>query len=253
MKPPSLSSLAGVFLATGIALSSCTAPTSGSARPSTSAAGAITGAVTYAAIGASETVGIGTRDHLRQAWPQIFFNSALPESAVFYNFGLPGATTAEALDQELPAALHIHPTLVTIWLNVNDLFAGVPPSTYEAQLQLMVTQLRAAGTREILIANTPELDRLPAYLACTADNGFHCPFPGAVPSAAELNAMVDAYNAAISRVATQASAVVVDLHAQGEVPDLHPEYVSADGLHPNAEGYGAIAAAFKAALARQTH
>jgi acyl-CoA thioesterase-1 len=246
-------------LAACLTLAACSQavpPTPAAARPpaATLPAGLAPGPIVYAAIGASETVGAGTRDPLRQAWPQLFFNQALPGSAVFYNFGFPGATTAAALTEELPAAVAVHPTVVTIWLNVNDLLASVPPDTYEAQLRQLVAGVRQAGARRILIANTPDLDRLPAYLACNAAvaTAFHCPFHQPVPNAATLNALVDAYNAAINRVSAAQGAEVVDLHIQGEVADAHPDWVSSDGFHPNAQGYEAIAAAFQTALRKST-
>jgi lysophospholipase L1-like esterase len=68
-----------------------------------------------------------------------------------------------------------------------------------------------------------------------------------VPAPDQLNAAVDAYNAAIARVAQREGAVVVDLHSQGEVPDQHPDWVSADGFHPDAAGYAQIAARFASA------
>jgi len=59
---------------------------------------------------------------------------------------------------------------------------------------------------------------------------------------------VQAYNAAVAQVAQRNGATLVDLYAAGEVADLHPEYVSGDGLHPSAEGAAAIAADFAQAL-----
>ena len=85
-------------------------------------------AAVYAALGASETYGIGASDRYREAWPQVFFHDVLPASAIFYNFGIPGATTAAALRDEVPAALAVHPSVVTVWLNVNDLIQGVSAS-----------------------------------------------------------------------------------------------------------------------------
>jgi acyl-CoA thioesterase I len=238
-----------------VACSQPVLPTPATAHPPAAAGAAALGPapIVYAAIGASETVGAGTRDPLRQGWPQLFFNQALPRSAVFYNFGFPGATTAAALTEELPAAVAVHPTVVTIWLNVNDLLASVPPDIYEAQLMQLVAGVRQAGARRILIANTPYLDRLPAYLACAATvaTPFHCPFHQPVPGAAMLNSLVDAYNAAINRVSAAQGAEVVDLHMQGEA-DVHPEWVSGDGFHPSVQGYEAIAAAFQAALLKST-
>lgn len=39
-------------------------------------------------------------------------------------------------------------------------------------------------------------------------------------------------------------AVLVDLYGPGVVSEQHPEYVSADGFHPSAQGAAAIATAF---------
>jgi len=203
--------------------------------------------VVYAAVGASETAGIGAKDPRSQAWPMVFYQTALPRSAVMYGFGVPFETTQAALAGEVPAALAVQPTLVTVWLNVDDLAAGVATGDYEARLGQLVHALRRGGAARVLVANTPYLDHLPAYAACRAGTSA-CPFAGAVPAPAELNADVDAYNAAIARVAQREGATLVDLHAGGEVPDQHPDWVSADGFHPSAAGYAAIAARFAAAL-----
>ena len=207
------------------------------------------------AVGASETVGAGTEDRLRSAWPQVLYTTALPRGAVFYNFGIPGATVAEAIGSELPEALAVHPDLVTVWLNVNDLIAGVTPSTYEAQLDDLVHALRRGGHTRVLVANTPWLDQLPAYLACRPDAPLTAP-PCGLPSdaalaPAALNVLVDQYNVAISQVAVREGAELVDLHGFGEVPLLHPEYVSQDGFHPSEAGHVAIAEAFAAVLRRE--
>jgi len=204
--------------------------------------------VVYAAVGASETAGIGAQDPARQAWPTVLYLTSLPPSAVYYNLGVPGETTTAALGGELPEALAVHPTLVTVWLNVDDLAAGVSAGDYEARLGELVHALRRGGAARVLVANTPSLDRLPVYLACRAGAGA-CPFAGAVPEPAELNALVDAYDAAIARVVGREGAVLVDLHAAGEVPDAHPDWVGADGFHPSAAGHAAIAARFAAAVA----
>lgn len=206
--------------------------------------------VVYVAIGASETAGVGTREPYRDAFPQQLFQR-LDQTALMYSFGLPGETTSGALEDELPGALAVRPTLATVWLNVDDLAAGVPVADYEAQLDEIVAELRGAGAR-VLIANTPHLERMPAYSACR-------PFPPAgspkcplgsitLPPPDEVDAQVQAYNAAIARVAERNGATVVDLYAAGQVPDQHPEYVSSDGFHPSTAGAAAIAQAFAAAL-----
>jgi lysophospholipase L1-like esterase len=69
-----------------------------------------------------------------------------------------------------------------------------------------------------------------------------------LPPPDQVDGLVQAYNAAIARVAARYGATLVDLYAQGEVVDQHPEYVSGDGFHPSTQGAAAIADAFAAAL-----
>jgi acyl-CoA thioesterase I len=208
-----------------------------------------TAPVVYAAIGASETVGVGVDDPARQSFPQRLLHRLGPGS-VLYNFGIPSETTAAALKDELPAALGVHPTLATVWLNVDDLIGSVPVADYEPRLDQLVGTLRRAGVR-VLVANTPQVDRLPAYAACRPNPpaGSKCPLRSiTLPPPAEAQAQVDGYNAAIARVASRQGATLVDLHAAGDAVDQHPGYVSADGFHPSAAGAAAIADAFAAAL-----
>jgi lysophospholipase L1-like esterase len=241
--------IAASLLAAALTLSACaTTPVAGVAPPSS------TPQVVYAAIGASETYGIGATDRYRQAWPQVFFNDALPRSAVLYNFGIPGATTAQALHDEVPAAVAVHPTVVTVWLNANDLIRGVSPADYGAQLRQLLHALRRGGQTQVLVANTPDLGQLPAYRACLPNapaGGPACMIPTAqVPAPPALAATVAAYNAAISSAAKQEGATLVDLHLNGVQISQHPEWLSADGFHPNAQGYAVIAKLFEDAYRR---
>ena len=173
---------------------------------------------------------------------------------MLYNFGIPGATTAQALQDEVPAAIAAHPTVVTVWLNVNDLIRGVSTADYAAQLRQLVHALRRGDQTQVLVANMPDLGQLPAYRACLPKapaSGPACLIPdGLVPTPQALTAAVDAYNAAIVQAAKQEGAIVVDLHLNGAQIGQHPEWVSADGFHPSAQGYVAIAKLFEDAYRR---
>jgi lysophospholipase L1-like esterase len=201
--------------------------------------------VVYVAVGASETTGTGSDRPAQEAWPHVLVRTALPTSATYVNLGIPGATVATALREELPRALELEPTLVTVWLNVNDLVCGVPPALFERDLSTLVRSLRRAGRTQVLVANVPPLDRLPAYLAYGAVE------PGHGPEA--RNAVVAAYNAATERVTDREGAVLVDLHAAGlgaRRAGTEASLVSADGFHPSTAGHLAVAAAFAEAVAR---
>jgi acyl-CoA thioesterase I len=210
--------------------------------------------IVYAAVGASETVGVGTPDPLRQAWPRVLWKTTLP-GAVFYDFGVSGSTVAQAEQEQVPGAQAVHPDVVTVWLNVNDLIARVPVPTYEAQLDTLVAALRQGGATQVLVATAPRLDSLPAYRACYPTLSPTCTIADqlrtaglALPSPAEVRSMVDGYNAAIRRVVAKEGAILVDLGSLGNAPAQHPEYVAEDGFHPSAEGAQVIAATFAAAM-----
>lgn len=205
----------------------------------------------YVAVGASESVGFGTEEPLRHAWTQVFYRKALPRRAVFVNLGVPGATVADALERQLPEALALRPSLVTVWLNVNDLVGGVGPADYERDLAELIGGLRRGGA-VVLVANTPELDRLPAYVRCREGSpGPGCTLGRILPPEL-LQRVVAAYNAAIERVAAQEGASLVDLHSAAlaaRAAGTEASLVSDDGFHPSVAGHRLVADAFAEALA----
>jgi lysophospholipase L1-like esterase len=205
----------------------------------------------YVALGASETVGTGLNDEtlrLRDAWPQLFFNDALPRAATFYNLAVPGATTAGALRTQLASALAVHPTVASVFFTIDDLVQRVSPDDYETNLGTIVHALRQGGRAVVMVANAPHIDGLPAYQACLSA-GALCPLGQGVtvPQADVVNAAVDAYDAAITRVVAREGAVLVDVAAHASDIAVNPTYIAADGLHPSPEGHAALARLFVSA------
>jgi lysophospholipase L1-like esterase len=228
-------------------------PIGAGAVPSVSPSGP---AFTYVAIGASETLGFGATDPVRQAWTQVFYRSALPRAATMVNLGIPGATVEEALQQEVPEAERLHPKVVTVWLNVNDIIRGVPVATYQSELGGLLRDLRDTGSPTILVANTPPLGGLLRFTRCQpfAPSATGCDPTRRLPPAA-LASLVDAYNAAIVQAAHQVGAIVVDLHALGVAAQRNgteASLISSDGLHPSTAGHLEIGLAFTRAFARPT-
>jgi acyl-CoA thioesterase-1 len=238
--------LLGVVL---LVASACTPHKKAAAKPTPSGA-----PFTYVAVGASESIGLGSTDPLRDAWPQLFYRT-LPGSAVFVNVAVSGSTVAQALVDQVPPALNLSPGLVTVWLNVNDIIHGVQAVAYEPELKTLVTDLRRGGATPVLVANTPPLDQLPAYRAClagkaTPSDAFSC--PEVVPPPATLDADVAAYNAATARVVAETGAILVDLHAAGlsaRQTGTEASLVGPDGFHPSNAGHALVASTFATALA----
>jgi acyl-CoA thioesterase-1 len=197
----------------------------------------------YVAVGASETTGVGSDQPLRDGWTRILHRTALPPGSIHVNMGIPGATVAQAMAEEVPDTVQARPNLVTVWLNVNDLTRGVTPAEYERQLEALVRALRGGGRVRVLVANTPPLDQLPAYRAGRILTG--------LPSPEAVEALVAAYNAAIARVVERQGALLVDLHAAGmahRAAGTEGSYISPDGFHPNNAGHAKVAEVFAEVL-----
>jgi len=185
--------------------------------------------ITYVAIGASDTFGIGTSDPYTQNWPTDLAEK-LGQKIHLINLGIPGITLHDALNLELPVALDSHPELVTIWLGVDDLANHVPISSYSHDLDLMLKRLQSnAPSSRILIANIPDLTILPYFTSYNQQ---------------VLHQSIEEYNAIIAHLSQEHHAILVDLSQQNYNLREHPEYISNDGLHATDLGYLQLAELF---------
>jgi lysophospholipase L1-like esterase len=185
--------------------------------------------ITYVAIGASDTFGIGTSDPYMENWPTDLAEK-LSQKVHLINLGIPGITLHNALSLELPVALDSHPELVTIWLGVNDIANTVPINSYSHDLDLMLARLESqAPSAHILIANIPDLTLLPYFASYNQQ---------------KLSHVILEYNQTIAHEAQQHHAILVNLSQQNYNLRDHPEYISNDGLHPTDLGYLQIAELF---------
>ncbi len=188
--------------------------------------------LTYVAIGASDAYGIGTDSPAVENWPSVLA-AQLGGPVHLINLGIPGETVAGALTAEAPIALDARPDLITIWLAVNDLENNVPLATYRARLYTLLATLRQGTAARIFVGNLPDLTLLP-YFSDT--------------DPVALTATVRAWNAAIAADCAATGAHLVDLYADWSDLAQHPEYISADGLHPSTLGAARLAAIFAAAI-----
>lgn len=193
--------------------------------------------LTYVAIGASDTFGIGTADPYNLNWASDLAREIGPRYHLI-NLGIPGAIMSTATGRELPIALDSHPNLVTIYLGVNDIADNVPLTSYTHDLDMMLSRLQAdaPGVR-IAIANIPDLTLLPHFRS----------FDPQV-----LLMRISRYNMAIADNVQRHHIILVDLAAYNTEIKMHPEYLSNDGFHPNELGYSKLAELFYQVLQR-TH
>ncbi|HLX40826.1 MAG TPA: GDSL-type esterase/lipase family protein [Ktedonobacteraceae bacterium] len=224
--------LAGVFCFVLFFLASCSTSSTGQSSTNTQpfvVQQAPKARLTYVAIGASDTFGIGADDPQSENWPTDLAAN-LGSGVRLINLGIPGITLHQALSIEVPIAIDSHPNLITVWLAVNDLIDSVHISSYTHDLDLLLTRLQAgAPGASIVVANIPDLTLLPY-------------FGSSDPQV--LTAQIQQYNTAIATLVKRHHVIEVDLYQQWSELRNHPEYISEDGLHPSTLGYMRIADLF---------
>jgi hypothetical protein len=109
---------------------------------------------TVLALGGRASAGDGLGDRLRDAWPYRVFD-ALPRPTVFVNGARDDATVARALADQAPLARELRPDIVEVWLGEEDIGARTPIRAFTSEFARLLTELRAAGARRILVADLP--------------------------------------------------------------------------------------------------
>lgn len=180
--------------------------------------------LTYVAIGASDTVGVGAGSPEQESWPAVL-QRRLPSGSRLVNLGISGSLLRQAIDQQLPVALEADPDLITVWLAVNDYAARASLEPYLTDLSTLLGALRSGTGAPVLVGNIPDLSGIPAAARF------------------DLRA-VDRWNAGIDEVARRNQTTLVDLRATWQEVREHPEYISADGFHPSTDGYRRLADIF---------
>jgi acyl-CoA thioesterase-1 len=202
------------------------------ARPSPSAVSSpspvASRGLNYVAIGASDTVGVGAADPATQGWVPRFARRLGPQTRV-QNLGVSGTVIHAALDEQLPVAVRAQPDVVTVWLAVNDLNAGVQVQQYHSDLEIMLSTLARETHAAVLVANVPDLTLVPKYRD---------------QDTRELHDAIESWNTAIDNAARRNRAHVVDLFAEYAELAANPGYLSDDGFHPSSAGYARIADLF---------
>lgn len=219
-RPPPLLLLASLALFVLACTPDETARTRGNAAP------------LYVAIGASDSVGTGARNPSSDGWVSLL-HQKLTTGTRLANLGVGGMLLHQALDQQLPVAVDLGPNVVTVWMAVNDLAAGVSLDAYASDLDTLLGTLARETRARVYVANLPDLALLPA-------------FRDRPP--AELRAEVTRWNAVIAARAEANGAVLVDLYTGWAELRDNPDLIGRDGLHPSTTGHRRLAELFWQAM-----
>ncbi|HCG02355.1 MAG TPA: hypothetical protein DEV93_17660 [Chloroflexi bacterium] len=177
---------------------------------------------TYAALGASETYGVGAVPHTNGYAYRL---SSLLGATHFVDAGVPGTTIDAAYQGELTSALNARPSLCTVFFGVNDLRAGVTRQSFLLDLHDLVATLREARCR-VLIVGLPDVSKLPAVTRQHISG---------------VGSVVQSWNSGMSTIARQTHSRFLNLQPYGNEMASHPGLIASDGLHPSNSGHARLA------------
>jgi lysophospholipase L1-like esterase len=172
----------------------------------------------------------------------------------YVNRGISGQTTPQMLVRMYPDVIALKPAAVVILAGTNDIARNTGPETLEMIQQnfMAMTELaQGHGIRVVLCALTPISDYpvINALAAAPAGGGRASGPPRRRQTEVRPPADILKLNAWLKDYAASVKAVYADYYAATvDAKGWLPEAVSADGLHPNAQGYALMAPVVDAAI-----
>ena len=177
----------------------------------------------YVALGDSYT--IGTSVSSVESWPSQLAGR-VPDLQLVANLGVNGYTSADLIDEELPALAGLQPDFVTLLIGVNDVVQGVSAATYRANVEEILGK----------VLSLVPIDRL----LCVATPDYTVtPQGGAFGSPAHQKVGIERVNAVL-RSACEGRGVrfVPEIFAISQAAAIDRPLVAGDGLHPSGAQYG---------------
>jgi len=189
--------------------------------------------ITYAALGASDAVGIGASP-VTDGYVYLLSRrlNGARRGASLHNFGVLGALADQIAAGPLAQAIAVNPGVVTLWTGSNDVVSGVPVDAFAASLDRILGELRTRTNATIFVGDLADLTRAPRFRS--------------LPDPDVTTQRIAAFNQRIAEVVAGRGCVLVRLSA---LP-IDDSIFASDGFHPNNAGHQRIADAFWAEMAR---
>lgn len=192
----------------------------------------------YAALGDSTGVGVGAHDG-RGYVARLHERLARVHPALrSLNCCVSGATSGDLLARQLPRVLAAQPSLVTVFIGINDLIRGTTPDAYGQNLEQIARAL-AEQRAKTLFCTIPDLAYAPAASAFMARLGVQ---------RSRFEERTLSLNARVMESARAHGHAVHDLF--GVALRDAAQFFSWDGFHPSAAGYEELAEQLWPSLAR---
>ena len=177
----------------------------------------------YVALGDSYT--IGTSVSSTESWPSQLVAWLGGRLELVSNLGVNGYSTADLIQDELPALDELRPEFVTVQIGVNDVVRGVAKAMYTANIEHILDAL---------------LDQLPPQriLAVATPDYTLTPMGGSFGNPAQQSAEIAAFNTVLQEAAeARGIAFVPEIFEISRRVASDSALVAPDGLHPSGAQY----------------
>jgi len=184
------------------------------------------GRLRYVALGDSYTIGTATRSSAER-WPDQLvarLGAKPPTLELVANLGVNGFTSRDVIEAELPRLDELRPAFASLLIGVNDVVQGVPPATFEANLERILGAL---------------LERLPASRILTVATPDYTVTPegASYGDPASQAAGILRSNELLRSAARRRGIAWVDIHDLSLRAATDRSLVADDGLHPSGAQY----------------
>ena len=180
------------------------------------------GALRYVALG--DSYSIGTSVSAAESWPSQLV-ARIPDLQLVANLGVNGYTSADLIDEELPALAALRPEFVTVLIGVNDVVQGVPEGRFQTNVgQILDALLALRPAERLLCVATPDYTVTPQG--------------GAFGSPEQQRAEIVRFNRRLGELCEERRiGFVPDIFAISQAAATDRSLVAGDGLHPSGAQY----------------
>lgn len=180
--------------------------------------------ITYVALGDSLTAGAGATKETESYPYRLAQRLAEGRNAevTLVNLGQPGANTIDVLNNQVPAAVALHPDFITLAIGINDLHNNVPDEVFQKNLISIVNGLSGA-TKNLNVITIPFLAGKSAF------------WP---PYRAYFDWKTRNFNELLRISLSNKNVSIIDLYSLTHERALNDaDYYSPDGFHASAKAY----------------
>lgn len=180
-------------------------------------------------------------DSITDAWPQARFGSFFSDHPAYVGRGISGQTTPQMLVRFRPDVIELKAAAVVILAGTNDIASNTGPMSNEeiqANLMSMAELAKANGIKVVLSSIQPV-------------SAYHTMPTGVPQTQSRPMARIRAVNDWMKKYAAAERHVYLDyFSAMIDDKGMLKAELSADDLHPNAQGYAIMAPLAEAAIAQ---